>query len=45
MVLLPFNSSRRDESNGISFINMQSLDTEIVNVEFSYYLLIKEYMI
>ena len=40
MILPPFESSHGDESNGIEFIEIRSLDIKIVKFEFSYYLLI-----
>jgi hypothetical protein len=40
MILPPFESSHRDESDGIKFIKIRSLDIEIVKFEFSYNLLI-----
>ena len=40
MILPPFESSHRAESNGIKFIKIWSLDIKIVKFEFSYYLLI-----
>ena len=36
MILPPFESSHWDESNGIYFIKIQSLDIKIVNLEFLY---------